>query len=360
MSISDLSIRRPVFATVISLLLMVLGVMAFSRLTLRELPAIDPPIVSVDVTYLGASAAVVETRVTQVLEDALSGIEGIETLQSRSVNGRSSVTLEFTASRDIEAAANDVRDAISSVAGRMPEEADPPEVEKADSDSDTIMWLNMSSTTMDTLQLSDYADRYVVDRLSSLDGVARVQIGGQQRYAMRIWLDSAAMAARDITALDIENALRAENVELPAGRIESEARDFTLRVARGYEKPADFAQIPIKEGEGRLRGAHGRCGPGRTGLGRTPRLLQEQRPAQHRPGHHQDLHRQRAGRDPGRAGGRGGNPEIAAAGHQHLRGVRLDGVHRRRGRPRVLDAGRGHRAGAAGDLAVPGAASAPR
>ncbi len=249
MSISDLSIRRPVFATVISLLLMVLGMMAFSRLTLRELPAIDPPIVSVDVTYLGASAAVVETRVTQVLEDALSGIEGIETLQSRSVNGRSSVTLEFTASRDIEAAANDVRDAISSVADRMPEEADPPEVEKADSDSDTIMWLNMSSTTMDTLQLSDYADRYVVDRLSSLDGVARVQIGGQQRYAMRIWLDSAAMAARGITALDIENALRAENVELPAGRIESEARDFTLRVARGYEKPADFAQIPIKEGE---------------------------------------------------------------------------------------------------------------
>ena len=249
MNISDLSIRRPVFATVISLLLMVLGVMAFSRLTLRELPAIDPPIVSVDVTYPGASAAVVETRVTQVLEDALSGIEGVETLQSRSVNGRSSVTLEFGAERDIEAAANDVRDAISGVADRMPDEADPPEVEKADSDSDTIIWLNMSSTKMDTLQLSDYADRYVVDRLSSLDGVARVQIGGQQRYAMRIWLDSAAMAARGITAVDIENALRAENVELPAGRIESESRDFTLRVARGYEKPSDFAQIPIRKGE---------------------------------------------------------------------------------------------------------------
>jgi multidrug efflux pump len=249
MTLSDVSIRRPVFATVISLLLMVLGVMAFSRLTLRELPAIDPPIVSVDVTYPGASAGVVETRVTQVLEDALSGIEGIETIQSRSVNGRSSVTLEFTAARDIEAAANDVRDAISSVADRMPEEADPPEVEKADSDSDTIMWLNMSSTTMDPLQLSDYADRYVVDRLSSLDGVARVQIGGRQRYAMRIWLDSAAMAARGITANDIETALRAENVELPAGRIESQTRDFTLRVARGYDSAEDFAQIPIKQGD---------------------------------------------------------------------------------------------------------------
>ncbi len=249
MNLSDLSIRRPVFATVMSLLLIVLGVMAFSRLTLRELPAIDPPIVSVDVNYPGASAAVVETRITQVLEDALSGIEGIEILQSRSVNGRSAVTLEFTLNRDIEAAANDVRDAISGVADRMPEEADPPEVEKADSDSDTIIWLNMSSTTMNTLQLSDYADRYVVDRLSSLDGVAQVRIGGRQRYAMRIWLDSAAMAARSITANDIEDALRAENVELPAGSIESETRDFTLRVARGYEKPEDFAQIPLGKGE---------------------------------------------------------------------------------------------------------------
>jgi multidrug efflux pump len=248
MSLSSISIRRPVFATVMSLLLIVLGIMAFSRLTLRELPAIDPPIVSVDVTYPGASAAVVETRVTQVLEDALSGIEGIETIQSRSVNGRSSVNLEFTLQRDIEAAANDVRDAISGVADRMPQEADPPEVEKADSDSDTIMWLNMSSTTMDTMQLSDYADRYVVDRIASLDGVAQVRVGGRQRYAMRVWLDSAAMAARAVTTNDIEAALRAENVELPAGRIESGSRDFTLRVARGYVAPEDFAQVPLRKG----------------------------------------------------------------------------------------------------------------
>jgi multidrug efflux pump len=246
--LSDVSIERPVFATVMSLLLIVLGIMAYSRLTLRELPAIDPPIVSVDVNYPGASAAVVETRVTQVLEDALSGIEGIETVQSRSRNGRASVTLEFTLNRDIEAAANDVRDAISGVADRLPEEADAPEVEKADSDSDTVIWLNMSSTTMDTLELSDYADRYVVDRLSSLDGVAQVRIGGRQRYAMRIWLDSAAMAARGITANDVEAALRAENVELPAGRIESGTRDFTLRVERNYRAPEDFEKIPLREG----------------------------------------------------------------------------------------------------------------
>ena len=248
MNLSDLSIRRPVFATVMSLLLITLGVMAFSRLTLRELPAIDPPIVSVDVTYPGASAAVVETRITQVLEDALAGIEGIETIESRSVNGRASISIEFTLQREIEAAANDVRDAVSRVSNRLPEEADPPQIEKVESDADPILWLNMSSKQMDTLQLSDYAERYVVDRLSSVDGVAQVRIGGQQRYAMRIWLDRDALAARDITVNEVEAALSAENVELPAGRIESESRDFTLRVARSYQKPEDFAQIPLRKG----------------------------------------------------------------------------------------------------------------
>ncbi|MEI2456419.1 efflux RND transporter permease subunit [Lysobacter firmicutimachus] len=248
MMLSDVSIRRPVFATVMSLLLIVLGVMAFSRLTLRELPAIDPPVVSVDVTYPGASAAVVETRITQVLEDALAGIEGIESIESRSVNGRASISIEFTLQREIEAAANDVRDAVSRVSNRMPEEADPPQIEKVESDADPILWLNMSSKQMDTLQLSDYAERYVVDRLSSVDGVAQVRIGGQQRYAMRIWLDQNALAARGITVNEVEAALRAENVELPAGRIESESRDFTLRVARSYQKPEDFAQIPLGKG----------------------------------------------------------------------------------------------------------------
>ncbi|HZX80024.1 MAG TPA: efflux RND transporter permease subunit [Lysobacter sp.] len=249
MNLSELSIRRPVFATVISLLLITLGVMAFSRLTLRELPAIDPPIVSVSVTYPGASASVVETRITQVLEDALSGIEGVETIESRSVNGRSSISVEFTLSRDIEAAANDVRDSISRVVDRLPDEADAPEIAKVESDSDPIIWLNMSSKSMDTLQLSDYADRYIVDRLASLEGVAQVRIGGQQRYAMRVWLDRDAMAARGITVGDIEGVMRAENVELPAGRIESEARDFTLRVARGYQTPEDFARMPVKKGD---------------------------------------------------------------------------------------------------------------
>ena len=248
MRISEISIKRPVFATVMSLLLVVLGLMAFLRLTLRELPAIDPPIVSVSVNYPGASAAVVETRITQVLEDALAGIEGVDMISSRSVNGRASVTLEFNLNRDIEAAANDVRDGISRVAQRLPDEADPPRVAKVESDSNVILWLNMRDTQRDSLELTDYAERYIVDRLSAIDGVARVEMGGRQRYAMRIWLDRVALAARGLTVADVEQALRSENVELPAGRIESDTRDFTLRVQRSYRTPEDFARITLGKG----------------------------------------------------------------------------------------------------------------
>jgi multidrug efflux pump len=248
MVLSDISIKRPVLATVMSLLLVVLGIIAFTRLTLRELPNIDPPIVSVEVAYPGASAAVVETRITQILEDAVSGIEGIETVESRSRNGEASVTLEFSLSRDIEAAANDVRDAISRVGDRMPDEADPPEIEKVASDAEVILWLNMNSDQLDTLALSDYAERYVVDRLSSIDGVAQVRVGGQQRYSMRVWLDREALAARGLTVNDVENALRRENVELPAGSLESQERDFTLRVMRGYQEADDFAALTLAKG----------------------------------------------------------------------------------------------------------------
>ena len=179
MKLSDLSIKRPVLAVVMSLLLLVLGVMSFMRLTLRELPAIDPPIVSVQVDYPGASASVVETRITQTLEDALAGIEGINTIDSSSQNGASRISIEFLATRDIEAAANDVRNAVSRVADRMPEEADPPEISKVESDSDPIIWLNLRSNSMDQMQLSDYAERYLVDRFSSLAGVAQVRLGGK-------------------------------------------------------------------------------------------------------------------------------------------------------------------------------------
>ena len=248
MKLSDLSIERPVLAVVMSLLLVVLGTMSFLRLTLRELPAIDPPIVSVQVDYPGASASVVETRITQTLEDALSGIEGINTIDSSSQNGSSRISIEFYASRDIEAATNDVRNAVSRVADRMPEEADAPEISKVESDSDPILWFNLRSSSMDQLQLSDYAQRYLVDRFSSLEGVAQVRLGGSQRYAMRVWLDGDALAARGLTTADIENAMRAENIELGAGRIESTDRDFILRVARDYASAEQFAQMPVARG----------------------------------------------------------------------------------------------------------------
>lgn len=246
--LSDLAIKRPVLAVVMSLLLMVLGVMSYLRLTLRELPAIDPPIVSVQVDYPGASASVVESRITQTLEDALSGIEGINTIDSSSQNGASRISIEFLASRDIEGATNDVRNAVSRVADRLPDEADPPEISKVESDSDAIIWFNLRSSKLDQLQLSDYAQRYLVDRFSSLEGVATVRLGGSQRYAMRVWLDGDALAARGLTTDDVDRAMRAENVELGAGRIESSDRDFILRVARDYTSAEQFAQMPIAKG----------------------------------------------------------------------------------------------------------------
>jgi multidrug efflux pump len=245
MSLSDISIRRPVFATVISLILMVLGIIAFTRLPLRELPDIDAPVVSIDTGYTGASAAVVESRVTQLLEDAVSGIEGVDLLQSNSRNGRSSITIEFNQSREIESAANDVRDAVSRVVDRLPEEADAPQVSKQSADADVIMWLNFTSPKRGTLELTDYAERYLVDRFSSLPGVAQVRIAGGQRYALRITVNAKALAARNLTVTDIENALRRENVELPAGRLESQTRDFILRVSRAYEGPADFQDLVL-------------------------------------------------------------------------------------------------------------------
>jgi multidrug efflux pump len=248
MLISDLSVRRPVFATVVSLLLIVIGTMAFFRLPLRELPDVDPPIVSVETSYRGASASVVETRITQIIEDAVSGIEGIETIQSSSENGRSNITVEFSLARDIESATNDVRDAVNRVTATLPVEADPPQVAKQDADAQPVVWLNLYSDRLDTLALTDYAQRFLVDQLSAASGVARVIIGGQQRYAMRVWLDRSALAARGLTVNDVVAALRRENVELPAGRIESAERDFTVRISRSYRTPEDFATLPIAKG----------------------------------------------------------------------------------------------------------------
>ncbi|KAA3651484.1 MAG: AcrB/AcrD/AcrF family protein [Proteobacteria bacterium] len=270
MIISDISVKRPVFASVISLLLIAFGLVSFERLSLREYPDIDPPIVTVAVDYPGAPANVIETRITEIIEDRVSGIEGIEYIASSSSDGRSRVTIEFSIDRDIDAAANDVRDRIAGVRDNLPEEADPPEVQKVDSSDDVVIWQNLASSEMSTPELTDYAERYLVDQYSTLDGVARVRVGGGFRYAMRIWLDRNAMTARGLSVSDIEQALRSENIELPAGSLESEQRVFKARVARQFNTADDFAGLVIAAGE---RGSLVRLGD----VARVERGLREDR-----------------------------------------------------------------------------------
>jgi multidrug efflux pump len=249
MKLSELSVRRPVFATVISLLLIILGLVSLQRLSIREYPDIDRPVVSVTTNYSGASAPVIETKITQVIEDSIAGIEGILKIESESQDERSQVRIEFDVNRDVDGAANDVRDRVSRVLGNLPEEADPPEVLKADASADPVMFIHFSSDTMSVLEITDYAERNLIDRLSTVPGVARVSIGGGRRYSMRIWLDRQALAARQLTVTDVEDALRRENVELPAGRLESRTREFSLRTVVGLESEQDFRELVIARGQ---------------------------------------------------------------------------------------------------------------
>lgn len=249
MLLSDISVKRPVFASVISLLLIAFGLVSFDRLSLREYPDIDPPIVTVEVEYPGAPANIVETRVTELIEERIAGVEGIEFVQSSSSDGKSSVTIEFSVNRDVNEAANDVRDRISGIQDNLPEEAEPPEVQKVDSNDDVIIWQNLSSETMTVPELTDYAERFLVDQYSALDGVARIRVGGGLNYAMRVWLDRQALAARGITVSDVEQALRSENVELPAGSLQSDQRIFKARVERSFKEPQDFAKLVLARGE---------------------------------------------------------------------------------------------------------------
>jgi multidrug efflux pump len=249
MILSDISVKRPVFASVISLFLVVFGLVAFNRLPLREYPDIDPPVVTIETIYPGASANVVETQITQLIEERIAGVEDIQFIESTSEDGRSLVTVEFTTGRDVDGAANDIRDRVSGILDDLPVEADPPEIQKVDSNDDVIMWLNLTSDRMSVPELTDYADRYLVDFFSVLSGVARVRIGGGQSFAMRVWIDRQALAARGLTVNDIEDALRTENLELPAGSIESANRAFTVRVKRAFQTAEEFQRLALKRGD---------------------------------------------------------------------------------------------------------------
>ncbi|HUQ53741.1 MAG TPA: efflux RND transporter permease subunit [Gammaproteobacteria bacterium] len=248
MRIAELSVRRPVFATVLSMLLVIFGLVSLQRLSVREYPDIDRPTVSITTAYRGASAAIIETKITQVIEDSVAGIEGILKLESDSEDERSQIRIEFDINRDVDAAANDVRDRIARVLRGLPPEADPPQVVKADANADAVVTLAFSSDTMSMLDLTDFAERNIVDRMSTVPGVASVGIQGGRRYSMRVWIDRQALAARQMTVTDIEDALRRENVELPAGRLESRTREFSLRTLVGLETEQDFRNLVIERG----------------------------------------------------------------------------------------------------------------
>ncbi len=247
MLLSDFSIKRPVVAIVMSVLLIVFGLYAFFQLPVRETPNIDRPVVNIGINYPGASAEVVESKVVKLIEDQISGIQGITAISSNSSDGSGRINLEFIEGRDIDEAANDIRDQVGRIASRLPTDADPPVIQKADSDSDPIVILNVNGSRS-PMELADYAVLTIMPRLSSIEGVATINTVGDRRKAMRIWLDRRALAARSLTVADVEAALHRENVELGAGQLESTNRNFTLRTIRTFQTPEDFSQLVVARG----------------------------------------------------------------------------------------------------------------
>ncbi|MFK8252581.1 efflux RND transporter permease subunit [Ancylobacter terrae] len=246
MGLSELCIRRPVFATVLSLILVLIGIVSYSRLTVREYPNIDDPTVSVVTRYPGASASIVESQVTQILEGSIAGIEGIDVLESSSRSESSRITVRFRLEVNPDVAASDVRDRVSRVRQRLPDEIDEPVISKVEADAQPVLFVVFKSDRMSALELSDYIDRYIVDRFKNITGVADVQIFGERRYAMRVWIDRERLAAYNLSVQDIEDSLRAQNVEIPSGRIESADREFTVLSRTALSNVQQFENIIVK------------------------------------------------------------------------------------------------------------------
>ena len=246
MQLSETSVRRPVFATVLSLLIVLVGFVSYTRLNVREYPKIDNPVVTVETKYTGASSAVVESQVTKVLEDSLSGIEGVDVITSISRQEQSQITVNFVLTRDADSSAADVRDKVSRVRQRLPQGIDEPVIAKVEADAFPVIWLSFSADNMDVMQLSDYANRIAKPMLQTAPGASDVRVFGERKFAMRIWLDPDRLASYKLTTQDVEDALRRSNVEVPAGRIESKFREFNVTAATDLQKPAEFRQVVIK------------------------------------------------------------------------------------------------------------------
>jgi multidrug efflux pump len=247
MKLSEISIQRPVFATVMSLAIILFGVIAFTRLPVREYPDIDPPIVSVTTFYRGASPNVVETEITDILEEQFATLEAVKTITSSSREQGSVITIEFELSRDVEQAANDVRDRVARVRGTLPREADDPIVEKVDVNAQPIFWIALSSDRHNGLELTEAGDLILKERLQRLPGVGSVFIGGERKYAMRVWLNAEQMASHGVTAQDVERAIQGANAEIPGGRVEGAQREFAVRTQGELVKPEEFAAIVVAQ-----------------------------------------------------------------------------------------------------------------
>ena len=248
MWISEFSVKRPVSAGVFNAILVIIGLLAINNIPTREYPDVDPSQISVSTTYRGASAQIVERKITKVLEDELAGISGIQKINSTSRDGGSSIRIEFSSNRNPDDAANDVRDIIQKTASKLPRESNPPRVLKSNSNADTILYISLLSDQRSLIDLTDYAERNLVDRFSTIDGVSTINISGKRTPAMRVWVDREALAARRLTVQDIEAALKRDNVELPAGTLESETRLFSLRTNTQLNSPEEFESIVIQSG----------------------------------------------------------------------------------------------------------------
>lgn len=247
MKLSHISIQRPVLAIVMSLTIVLFGIISFTQLPVREYPDIDPPIISVVTLYRGASPNVVETEITDILEEQFATLEGVKTLKSSSQEEGSVITIEFELNRDVNEAANDVRDRVSRIRGTLPEEISDPVISKVDANAQPIVWLGLYSSVHSTLELSDFADRVLKEKIQRLNGVGSVIIGGERRYAMRVWLDPQRLAAYGLTTQDVEAAIRNENTEIPGGRVEGNKREFAVRTKGELTKPEEFGALIVSQ-----------------------------------------------------------------------------------------------------------------
>ncbi len=253
MSISTTSINRPVLTIVLNLLIILFGLIGYYFLGVREFPSIDPPVITVRTNYSGANADVIESQITEPLEKTINGIAGIRSISSSSNQGSSVITVEFDIQTNMEAAANDVRDKVAQAVRLLPQDIDGlPTVTKSDANSDAIVSMTIRSNTRSTLELSDYAENVIGERLQTIPGVSTIQIWGQRKYSMRMWMDPVKLSAYGLTPMDVRNALNRENIELPSGKIAGNTTELTIKTMGRLKTPEEFNNLILKDQEGKV------------------------------------------------------------------------------------------------------------